>query len=74
MGLGFPIQKVGEMGFPYPVARSDNHVYLRNIRHLFSSVVYSTFIPPMGKYSMICESLCCWDFRFWVFSSITMGF
>ena len=41
MGLGFPRQKVGEMDFPSPVARSDRHVALRKVRHMFSFDKYT---------------------------------
>ena len=37
MRLGFLIQNVGEMDFPFPVKSFDGHVDFRMIRHLFSS-------------------------------------
>ena len=57
MGLGFPRQKVGDMDFPSPVSRSDRHVALRKVSHLFSSISYSSCIIPLNKYSMMCEYL-----------------
>ena len=55
MRLGFPIQNMGYMDFLSPVDRSYRHVTLINMEHIFSSAIYSPFIPPIRTSSIICE-------------------
>ena len=60
------------MYLPYPVARSDRHVALREIWYLFIYVSSSPCTTLLIEYSIICESLWHWGFRFGAFSSIAM--
>ena len=57
MILGFPIQNMGDMDLPFPVARYEMHVDLSKMPHLFSSTSYSSCIPLLKKSSIMCESL-----------------
>ena len=57
-----------------PVVKCDSHVALREVCHLFSSIISPSCIPPLEKSYRMCESLCHSCFRFGVFYSITMGF
>ena len=66
--MGFPIQNVGDMDLLSPVDISDRHVALSNMMHLFSSESSSPCIPLIIKYSIICESLWNWDFRYFFFN------
>ena len=65
---------MGDNDLPFTVARSDRHVALINIWHMFSSSSCSPCINPLRKYYMMCESLWRWGFRFGVFYSITTFF
>ena len=63
---------MGEADFPSPVARSDRHVDLRKICHMFNSASHAPFFLPLKIYSIICESLWHWGFRFGAFYLIIM--
>ena len=58
---------MGEIYFPFPVAKFDRNVVLREIQNMLSSASYSPCIPIMIKSCMICEFFEALGFQVWDF-------